>query len=143
MPKRIWATSFCLCGTPSYLAALAAVVAGSLALALSYSKRLQNTVSTRLSVGVAGLGYAIPGTIVAVGVIVPLAWLDHRMIDAVKQLTGHEVGLIFSGSIVALLFAYTVRFLCDFHLARSKTGWTRSSRSLMMRRGRSAGDQSK
>ncbi len=94
-----------------YLAALAAVVAVSLALALSYSKRLQNTVSTRLSVGVAGLGYAIPGTIVAVGIIVPLAWLDHRMIDAVKQLTGHEVGLIFSGSIVALLFAYTVRFL--------------------------------
>ena len=41
----------------------------------------------------------------------PLAWLDHRLIDLAKFVTGEQIGLVLSGSIVALLFAYTVRFL--------------------------------
>jgi iron(III) transport system permease protein len=40
-----------------------------------------------------------------------LAWLDHRIIDFVKHYSGERVGLIFSGTLVALLFAYTVRFM--------------------------------
>ncbi len=94
-----------------FLAFLAALIAVSLALVLSYARRVRNTVAVRASIGVSSLGYAIPGTIVAIGVIVPLAWLDHRIIEMVRHLTGHEVGLLISGSVVALLFAYTVRFL--------------------------------
>ena len=94
-----------------YLAALAAVIAVACALVLGYARRNRNTTLVRASVGVSGLGYAIPGAIVAIGVIVPLAWLDHRLIDLAKSLTGAQIGLVLSGSIVALLFAYTVRFL--------------------------------
>ena len=94
-----------------YLAALAAVIAVACALVLGYARRNRNTKLVRASVGVSGLGYAIPGAIVAIGVIVPLAWLDHRLIDLAKSLTGERIGLVLSGSIVALLFAYTVRFL--------------------------------
>ena len=94
-----------------YLAALAAVIAVACALVLGYARRNRNTKLVRASVGVSGLGYAIPGAIVAIGVIVPLAWLDHRLIDLAKSLTGAQIGLVLSGSIVALLFAYTVRFL--------------------------------
>ena len=94
-----------------YLAALAAVIAVACALVLGYARRNRNTKLVRASIGVSGLGYAIPGAIVAIGVIVPLAWLDHRLIDLAKSLTGAQIGLVLSGSIVALLFAYTVRFL--------------------------------
>ena len=94
-----------------YLAALAALIAVACALVLAYARRNRNTTLVRASVGVSGLGYAIPGAIVAIGVIVPLAWLDHRLIDLAQSLTGAQIGLVLSGSIVALLFAYTVRFL--------------------------------
>ena len=94
-----------------YLAALAALIAVACALVLGYARRNRNTRLERASLGVSGLGYAIPGAIVAIGVIVPLAWLDHRLIDLAKFVTGEQIGLVLSGSIVALLFAYTVRFL--------------------------------
>lgn len=94
-----------------YLAALAAVIAVACALVLAYARRNRSTKLVRASVGVSGLGYAVPGAIVAIGVIVPLAWLDHRLIDLAQSLTGERIGLVLSGSIVALLFAYTVRFL--------------------------------
>ncbi len=94
-----------------YLAFLAAVIAVACALVLGYARRNRNTRLVRASLGVSGLGYAIPGAIVAIGVIVPLAWLDHRLIDLAKFVTGEQIGLVLSGSIVALLFAYTVRFL--------------------------------
>ena len=94
-----------------YLAFLAALIAVTLALVLGYARRNARSRPVRLSVDVSGLGYAIPGAIIAVGVIVPLAWLDHRLIGVVRLLSGAEMGLILSGTIVALLFAYTVRFL--------------------------------
>lgn len=94
-----------------YLAFLAALIAVAMALVLGYAKRTASTRPVRLSVDVSGLGYAIPGAIIAVGVIVPLAWLDHRLIAAARTLLGAEIGLVLSGTTAALLFAYTVRFL--------------------------------
>ncbi len=94
-----------------YLAFLAALIAVALALILGYAKRSARTRPVGLSVDIAGLGYAIPGAIIAVGVIIPLAWLDHRFIELVRYVSGADVGLLLSGTIFALLFAYTVRFL--------------------------------
>ena len=63
------------------------------------------------SVRIAGLGYAVPGTVIAIGVLIPFAWLD-RGIDAWMQATlGISTGLILSGTLAALVFAYLVRFL--------------------------------
>ena len=72
--------------------------------------RPDNALCTGLSV-FQGWDTQIPGAIVAVGVIVPLTWLDHRIIEFVKFLFSVDIGLLLSGSIFALLFAYTVRFL--------------------------------
>ncbi|MGO2355048.1 MAG: ABC transporter permease [Marinomonas foliarum] len=94
-----------------YLAAMASLIVVSLALVLSYAIRLNNGKAVKASVGVAGMGYALPGTIIAIGTIVPLAWLDHRIIELVKHYSGERVGLLFSGTLVALLFAYSVRFM--------------------------------
>ncbi|MCB5162679.1 ABC transporter permease [Marinomonas algarum] len=94
-----------------YLAAMASLIVVGLALVLGYAIRLNNSRSVKFSVGVAGMGYALPGTIIAIGTIVPLAWLDHRVIDFVKHYSDERVGLLFSGTLFALLFAYTVRFM--------------------------------
>ena len=94
-----------------YLASIAAIVAVSFALLLAYAVRLVPAKAVSASVNVAGMGYALPGTIIAVGVIIPFAWLDHQLIDFFKRHWGMDLGLILSGTLVALVFAYTVRFL--------------------------------
>lgn len=94
-----------------YLAAMAALLLVTLALLLSYAGRLYSGSGIKASIGVAGLGYALPGTIIAIGVLVPLAWLDHKLIDWVFDLTGLKIGLLLSGTLFALLFAYCVRFM--------------------------------
>ncbi|MCC5879376.1 MAG: iron ABC transporter permease [Idiomarina sp.] len=93
------------------LATIAATVTVLLALWLCYGKRRMPSKMVRSSVGMATLGYAIPGVVIAVGVMVPLAWLDNRLIEFTEFTIGWNPGLIFSGTIVALIFAYTVRFL--------------------------------
>lgn len=93
------------------LAAGAALVTLLLALYLAYGNRLRPALSTRAAVRVAGMGYAVPGTVIAVGVMLPLAQLD-RAVDAwSSEVFGISTGLLLSGTLFALLFAYAVRFL--------------------------------
>jgi len=94
-----------------YLAALAAIIAVVLALILAYASRLNKRKAVQASVTVAGLGYALPGTIIAIGIIIPFAWLDHQIIAWVKETFEVRLGLVLSGTLFALLFAYTVRFM--------------------------------
>ena len=93
------------------LAAAAASLAVGLALFLAYGKRQFTTPSVVASVRVVATGYAIPGTVVAVGVIIPLAWFDSRLDAWLSAQFGISSGLLLSGSLFALLFAYLVRFL--------------------------------
>ncbi len=102
---------FSLAWNSFYLAFSAALIAVLLSLVLAYAKRLQNSPLVDFSVNSAGLGYALPGTIIAIGIIIPLAWFDHRLIDLFERWFDIELGLLFSGTLFALLFAYTVRFL--------------------------------
>jgi len=94
-----------------YLAMSAAIIAVVLSVLLAYAKRIKNTATVQGATTVASLGYALPGTIIAIGIIIPLAWLDHQIIDAAEHFFGLDLGLILSGTLFALLFAYTVRFL--------------------------------
>ncbi|MFN4172786.1 MAG: ABC transporter permease, partial [Pseudorhodobacter sp.] len=59
---------------------------------------------------VTAVGYAAPGAGLAVGILIPLAALDHRIADAVLALTGHDPGLVLTGTSAALVLAYMVRF---------------------------------
>lgn len=93
------------------LAFLAAIIAVTLAIILSYAKRSKPIKPVRTAIAMAGFGYALPGTIIAIGVLIPLAWLDHGLIALFENLGWDSPGLLLSGSLVALLFAYTVRFL--------------------------------
>lgn len=102
---------FSLAWNSFYLAFGAAVIAVTLSLVLAYAKRLQRSQLVDFAMTSAGLGYALPGTIIAIGIIIPLAWLDHQLIDLFEDWFDIELGLLFSGTLFALLFAYTVRFL--------------------------------
>ena len=57
-----------------------------------------------------------PGAVMAVGILIPLAALDHRLADAVLALTGYDPGLLLTGTVTALVLAYAVRF---FGIAQS------------------------
>lgn len=94
-----------------WLAAVTALCACGLAVVLAYAIRLHPTRSVTLSARFAAMGYALPGAVIAVGVLLPMARLDHALADALRETFGIEVGLLFTGSAVGLVFAYLVRFL--------------------------------
>ncbi len=93
------------------LALSAAIIAVVLALFLVYGKRLFRCNSVATSIRVVAIGYAIPGTVVAVGVIIPFAWFDNNLDAFLREHFGISSGLLLSGSLFAVMFAYMVRFL--------------------------------
>lgn len=93
------------------LAVLAAVLAVLLALVMAYGLRLNSTPFLKLSVQGANLGYAVPGAVIAVGTLIPLARFDNAVDAWMRQTFGFSTGLLLSGTMIALLFAYLVRFL--------------------------------
>ncbi|MCB1786590.1 MAG: iron ABC transporter permease [Chromatiaceae bacterium] len=94
-----------------FLGAMAGVLTVFAAFVLAYANRYHADTSTALSVRIGTLGYALPGSVLAVGVMLSLTWFDHRVADAVEWLTGAETGLMLSGTVLALLMAYFARFL--------------------------------
>jgi len=93
------------------LAFAAALLCLAVALLLAYGRRLHPTPLTQGAVQLAGSGYAIPGAVVAVGVMIPFAWLDNQLDAWLRASLGISSGLLFSGTLFALLFGYLVRFL--------------------------------
>jgi iron(III) transport system permease protein len=98
-------------GASLSLAAGAALLACALASLLAYALRLRPGWLVAGAARVAALGYALPGAVIAVGVLVPLGHLDALAAGLVRRVTGVEPGLLLTGSAAALVFAYVVRFL--------------------------------
>ncbi len=80
------------------------------ALFLVYGVRMARQGLPRLVLPVTSVGYAAPGAVLAVGLLIPLAALDHRIADTILALTGVEPGLLLTGTAAALVLAYMVRF---------------------------------
>lgn len=94
-------------------AAFVTVCAGIL---LVYGARLSGHKLPKLLLPVTSIGYAAPGAVLGVGILIPLAWLDNRVADGILALTGHDIGLVMTGTGFALIAAYSVRF---FAIAQS------------------------
>ncbi len=94
---------------------LVAVIAGFaallVALILAYGTRLRPTLLTKTATKIGSMGYAIPGSVIAVGILIPFGWADNTIDSWMRENVGISTGLILSGTIVALIFAYVVRFL--------------------------------
>jgi iron(III) transport system permease protein len=93
------------------LALIASLICLLLALFLGYGKRRYPGAAQTGAVRIAAMGYAVPGTVIAVGVLIPFGALDNQLDALVQTLFGVSTGLLLSGTLVALIFAYVVRFL--------------------------------
>jgi iron(III) transport system permease protein len=93
------------------LAGVAAVAAVAVALLLAYAARTVKSPLVRGTNQMAVLGYALPGAVIAVGILLPLGKVDNAIADWMRQQFGINVGLLLTGSIIALIYAYLVRFL--------------------------------
>ncbi len=93
------------------IAAITALIAVSVALLLAYVARSSGQ---RIQVWLnrlVGLGYAVPGTVIAVGVLIPLVALDHFLVDSISAIFGFKTGLLLTGGFLVLIYAYLIRFL--------------------------------
>jgi len=118
------------------LAALTALIGMILALIMAYGRRLQPTPVMNIAVRLASLGYAFPGTVIAVGILIPIGTIDNTLDTWMQDTFGISTGLLLSGTITALVFAYLVRFLAvafnsvESSLARIKPSFDDAARSL-------------
>ncbi|MDX1597337.1 MAG: iron ABC transporter permease [Marinobacter sp.] len=94
-----------------FLSGTAALTTLLIGVTLAYSRRLHNTRGMQIMMRLSSLGYAMPGAVLAVGVIIPLAGFDNWLDGIMRNTFNISTGLLLSGSAFALVFAYTVRFL--------------------------------
>jgi iron(III) transport system permease protein len=89
---------------------VAAIIGVVIALTVNFSQRVNGGRSSLAFMRLSSLGYAVPGTVLAIGVMVAVLFMDHRVNDIAKAMEWGRPGLIFSGSMFALIFAMVVRF---------------------------------
>lgn len=93
------------------LAACAAALTLLLAIILAYGRRENHNPVLRGLINLCAMGYAVPGIVIAVGTLIVLGKVDHWLIDFLADSFGLQTGLLLTGTIFALVFAHTVRFL--------------------------------
>ncbi len=104
-------TFFTLIANTVLLAVIVAIVVILTATLLAYGKRVSTNFLIPYSVNISAMGYAVPGIIIAVGVLLPFAWLDNTLDSWLRDHFGISSGLLLSGTLTALVFAHVVRFL--------------------------------
>ncbi|AXK39768.1 ABC transporter permease [Crenobacter cavernae] len=104
-------------GRSLLLSLMAAALVAAVALLLSYAQRRDKRMTTHAFAKIATLGYAVPGTVLAVGVFVPIAWLDNALIDVFKDWLPEGTTAILKGTLLIMLLAFVARFLAVGHSA--------------------------
>ena len=94
-----------------WLAACSAIAALLLGLILAYARRVSANGLTKPAFRLAGLGYAIPGTVLAIGLLIPLGAFDNALDAFMRSHLNVSTGLLLTGSAGALVLAYVIRFL--------------------------------
>ena len=118
------------------LAAITAVLGVAIALIMAYGVRLNRNLGMRISTRIAAMGYAVPGSVIAVGILIPIGTVDNAIDSFMRSMFGISTGLLFSGTITALVFAYLVRFMAvafgavESSLVKIKPSLDDASRSL-------------
>jgi iron(III) transport system permease protein len=118
------------------VAALVACMAVALATIIAYAARGARSATVRWIARLAGMGYAVPGAVIAVGILVPLALFDNVLDAWMRGAFGVSTGLLLTGSIAGIVYACVVRFLAagmqsvDAGLARITPGIDGAARTL-------------
>lgn len=119
-----------------YLGAMAALITVSVALLLAFSRRLAPTRLMRSTVGLANLGYALPGSMLAVAIMLAFSYLDRELVIPLSSWLGGAGKPVLLGSLSSLLLAYMIRFMAvaygplENSLARIRPTLPEASRSL-------------
>ena len=100
-----------LIGNSLKLGFLAAIAAVAPALVLAYAARIAPGALSQAAGRLANLGYAVPGSVIAVGILMPLATFDNAIDEFMQATFGISTGLLLTGTLAALIFAYVVRFM--------------------------------
>jgi len=93
------------------VATIAGLITISVALLMAYSSRLNPSKIIKGLNQFGALGYAIPGSVIAVGVLIPFGWIDNTIDSFARSNFDISTGLLLSGTLFAMIFAYVVRFL--------------------------------
>ncbi len=123
------------------LSAVAALFAVCIGLFLAYGARLNVGRGQKILTRIASVGYVIPGAVLALGVMIPFGAFDNALDGVLRTHFGISTGLLLSGTVIALLFAYVVRFLAlsfgalESGLTRITPAMDMASRSLGQGRG--------
>ncbi|MFJ3261504.1 ABC transporter permease [Pseudomonas sp. NPDC086581] len=119
-----------------YLGGFAAVLTVAVALLLAFARRLSPTPAVRSAVGISNLGYALPGSVLAVAIMLAFSWLDNHAVIPLSSTLGGAGKPLLLGSLGALLVAYLIRFMAVAYnplegaLARIRPSLPEASRSL-------------
>ncbi|MBN9059810.1 MAG: iron ABC transporter permease, partial [Rhizobiales bacterium] len=127
LPADLWIWT----GNSVLFAAIAAALTIAIGLFLATAGRMSRRKSLHGMIRLAGIGYAIPGTVLAVGLLVPIAGLDNWIANAVKGVWGRSPGLILMSSGAALVLAYCLRFQA-ITIGGIESGFSRISPSIDM-----------
>ena len=119
-----------------FLGGLAAVLTAFVAVLLAYTYRLRPETLTRAAIRFATLGYALPGSVLAVGIMLSFVWLDRQISSTARSLLDIELTQVITGTLIALVLAYVVRFMAvaygpvDSAFERIKPSLLQAARSL-------------
>ncbi len=129
-------------GNSLMLSSISAALAALLGLFMAYGVRINGSPLLVAASRLASIGYAVPGAVLAVGVMIPLARADAAIDGLMRNLFGIPAGLLLSGTIVAVTYGYLVRFLtlsygtAESSLAKITPNMDDASRTLGMSPGR-------
>jgi iron(III) transport system permease protein len=93
------------------LAAIASTITVLAATIIGYCRRLNPNTYTSAISSIARLGYAVPGGVIAVGLLFPFAAIDNFLDEWMRSVFNISTGLLLTGSITLLILAYMTRFL--------------------------------
>ncbi len=99
------------------LSSLAAVLTCAVVIVMVYAVRRHPGIATRNAVRIATIGYALPGTVLAIGVYVPFIWLDSQLSAWLSQWSSIEWSQVIQGTLMMMLIAYLIRFMAVSHYA--------------------------
>lgn len=118
------------------VSAIATIVVLVIGFIVAYFARLRPGRMANAAGRIASLGYAVPGTVLAIGILIPVAWLDRSVDGLMRNWFGFSTGLLLLGSSAALVYAYTARFLAisvggiEAGLSRIPTSYDHAARTL-------------
>ncbi len=122
--------------TTLWIGGIAALLTVGGGVFMVYGVRLSGQRLPRYILPATTIGYAAPGAVLGIGLVLPLAALDHRVADTIENLTGYDPGLMLTGSAFAIILAYFVRFFAigqgaaDAAMGRISPSLPMASRSL-------------